>query len=565
MLIGLDVGGTYTDAVLLDEEKVVEKIKTPTKPEGLLESLLSALNPLLEAAGNHEIERIVLSTTLITNLIATKTGDPVALVLIPGPGINPNSYRFKAMQSYILSGAIDYRGREIEPLKENEIKESLEDIRKSGIQRVAIVGKFSQRNNSHEKAVASYFTSHAPELQIIMGHQVTGRLNFPRRVVTTLLTLATRDRYINFYNQVVEALKEKGVTAPLYILKADGGTLPFSQSTTRPVETIFSGPAASTLGVLALTPKNQTSVVLDIGGTTTDIALILSGRPLLASRGAKINGDYTQVRAFATKSVALGGDSVVAIQNNSLEILQKREGPAYCLGGPYPTPTDAMRVAGLTDIGDKKRAYECMEKLGEPLNLSPNETAELIIKRVVKKIAKEIDEMFLSWEQEPAYRVWEILQKQKIRPQNVVGIGGAASAILSLLGEEMGCNAIVPPHAEVANAIGAALAKINLCLTFHFDTERNFYFIEENGVQKKLPVPIANEEQAINFCMQRLKEEGRKLGIPTDEEPELLYSEVFNMVRGWRTTGRLYDICIQFPTGIMSNWLEKERKDQIAE
>jgi len=563
MLIGLDVGGTYTDAVLIDHGEVIEKIKIPTKPEGLLESLLSALDPLLQAAGDREIQRIVLSTTLITNLIATNTVDPVALVLIPGPGLNPGNYKFKAAQSYILSGAVDYRGREIEPLKENEIKACLEAIKKEGIKRVAIVGKFSQRNKSHEQAVASYFASHAPELQIIMGHQVTGRLNFPRRAVTTLLTLATQEKFENFYEQVLKVLKERGITAPLYILKADGGTLPFAQSLTKPVETIFSGPAASTLGVLALTPKGQTSVVLDIGGTTTDLALILSGKPLLASRGAKINNDYTQVRAFATKSVALGGDSILRLNNNSLEILSQREGPAYCLGGPQPTPTDAMRVAGLTEIGDEKRAHECMKRLGANLNLSPKDTADLVLKQMVKKIAREIDDMFLSWEEEPAYRIWEILQKQKIRPQNVVGIGGAAPAVLSLLGEEMGCRALAPPHAEVANAIGAALAKVNLRLSFHFDTERNFYFIEENGVQEKLPIPIMSEDQAKDFCFARLRQEGQKLGISPDEELELVYSEVFNMVRGWRTTGRLYDICVQFPTGIMENWLE-ERKDQSA-
>lgn len=565
MLIGLDVGGTFTDAVLINKERVVEKVKIPTKPEGLLESLLNALNPLIDAAGGHKIERIVLSTTLITNMIATNDIDPVALVLIPGPGLNPSTYRFKATQCYIISGAVDYRGREIEPLKENEIKACLESIKKEGIKRVAIVGKFSQRNNSHEKTVALYFSSHAPELQIIMGHQVAGRLNFPRRVVTTLLTLATQERYANFYKQVVDALEEKGISAPLYILKADGGTLPFSQSLDKPVETIFSGPAASTLGALALTPKNQASVVLDVGGTTTDLALILSGKPLIASRGAKINGDYTHIRAFATKSIPIGGDSIVTTKNNCLEILPKREGPAYCLGGPYPTPTDAMRVAGLTNIGDENRAYSCMQKLGSSLNLSPEETAELVLKQMVKKIAMEIDNMFLSWEQEPAYRVWEVLQRQKTRPQIIIGIGGAAAAILPFLEKETGCKAIVPPHAEVANAIGAALAKVNLCLTFHFDTERNFYFIEETGVQEKLSVILSDEKHVIDFCIQKLREEGKKIGISTDEEPELLYSEVFNMVRGWRTTGKLYDICVQFPTGILANWLEKERRDQNAE
>lgn len=557
MLIGLDVGGTYTDAVLIRERKIIRKTKIPTQPDELLTSLLSALDPLLEAAKGEEIQRIVLSTTLITNLIATGNMDPVALVLIPGPGLNPKSYDFKVPHVFILSGAIDYRGRVIELLKDSEIKSCLDAVKAANIKRVAIVGKFSQRNRKHEERVASYFTRYASELQIVMGHQVTGRLNFPRRVVTALLTLATRDKFQEFYTQLEQLLALRGITAPLYILKADGGTLPLAQSLTKPVETIFSGPAASTLGVLALTPPQETSVVLDIGGTTTDLALILSGEPLLASRGARINDSFTQVRAFATKSVALGGDSIIRVEQNTLRLLPRRAGPAYCLGGPQPTPTDAMRVAGLTDIGDEQRAREGMRLLGRDLDLNVQQTADLVLQTMVKKIAREIDEMFLAWEEEPAYRIWELLQKQKIRPQNVVGIGGATPPILPLLGKEMGCRALAPPDAEIANAIGAALAKVNLRLNFHFDTERNFYFIEETGVQQKLPKSNLTLDEAKNFCFEELRLQGEQLGIFSDEEPELVYSEIFNMVRGWRTTGKLYDICVQFPTGIIENILER--------
>lgn len=148
-----------------------------------------------------------------------------------------------------------------------------------------VVGKFSQRNKQHEERVASYLEEQIPGIRVAMGHQVTGRLNFPRRVYTSLLTLATQDRFHTFYAEVLKLLEQRGITAPLYILKADGGTLPFDLSAQKPVETIFSGPAASTLGGLALTPRGETSVVVDIGGTTTDLALILSGEPLLASRG----------------------------------------------------------------------------------------------------------------------------------------------------------------------------------------------------------------------------------------------------------------------------------------
>lgn len=553
MLIGLDVGGTYTDAVLLEGRRIIKKVKTPTDTEKLLNSLLAALDPLLGEARGRNIERIVLSTTLITNLIATKRIDPVALVLIPGPGLNPRTFDFHVPRTFLLSGAIDYRGREIDPLDEQELEECMEKIRNSGIRRVAVVGKFSQRNNKHEQKVTFFLKEHIPGLDVIMGHQVTGRLNYPRRVFTTLLTLATQERFRAFYSEVRELLRQKGITAPLYILKADGGTLPFEQSATKPVETIFSGPAASTLGVLALTPGDQTSVVIDIGGTTTDLALILTGTPLLASRGARIDDRLTHVRAFATKSVPLGGDSCLQAQKGNLEILSYREGPAYCLGGPRPTPTDAMRVAGLTDIGDNNKAMEAMDMLGKDLDLSARQAAERVLKETVRRIASEINSMFLAWEQEPAYRIWELQQRKKIRPQNLVGIGAASPSLLPLLGKEMGCRAVIPPDADVANAIGAALARVNLRLTFHFDTERKFYFVEENGVQEKIPVNLNSQQDAEVFSLARLKEEGKKLGISTEEEPELVYSEMFNMVRGWRTTGRLIDVCAQFPTGILKD------------
>jgi N-methylhydantoinase A len=556
MQIGLDVGGTFTDAALIDHAEVVAKTKISTSPDDLLNTLVTALEPLLKASGSRPIQRIVTSTTLITNMIATNDIEPVALVLIPGPGRNPGDYNFDVPLTFVLSGAIDYRGREIEPLKDNEIEACIGQVKKAGMRRVAIVGKFSQRNRSHEQAVAGHFAEHAPEIQLVMGHQVSGQLNFPRRVVTTLLTLATQERFKDFYAQVSAALSQRGIAAPLYILKADGGTLPLDQAAGKPVETIFSGPAASTLGVLALTPQGQTSVVLDVGGTTTDLALILDGRPLLASKGASINRRLTHVRAFATKSVALGGDSVIGVDHDSVKFLQQRAGVAFCLGGPGPTPTDAMRFAGLTDIGDAGRAAEAMRMLGSELKLPPEKTARLVLDQMVEQITEEIQAMFLTWEQEPAYRIWELLQKQKIRPQNIVGIGGSAPALLPLLGKAAGCNILAPAHHEVANAIGAALARVTLRLNFHFDTERNYYFIEETGLQEVLPGQLPSLDSAEKFSLSFLKQEGERLGIGALEEPELVYSEMFNMVRGWRTTGRLYDVCVQFPPGIQENWAE---------
>jgi hypothetical protein len=182
--------------------------------------------------------------------------------------------------------------------------------------------------------------------------------------------------------------------------------------------------------------------------------------------------------------------------------------------------------------------------------------ANLVLEQMIRQLTGEIQAMFQAWEEEPAYRVLELLQKQKVRPQNIVGIGGFAPAILPLLGRATGCKTLVPAHHEVANAIGAALARVTLRLTFHFDTERNFYFIEETGLQEKLSNKLSSLAEAEQFSFSSIRQAGEQLGIAPLAEPELVYSEMFNMVRGWHTTGRLYDVCVQFPPGIQSNWTE---------
>ena len=123
----------------------------------------------------------------------------------------------------------------------------------------------------------------------------------------------------------------------------------------------------------------------------------------------------------AVKSVPVGGDSALQQVGNALVIGSGRLGPAYCMGGPAPTPTDALRVLGLTELGDPVKAEEAMTGLGKPLNLSAQDTARKVIEMVVERIASEVNNMFLDWEQEPAYRVWEVLQKKKVRPSLVAG------------------------------------------------------------------------------------------------------------------------------------------------
>lgn len=569
MLIGIDVGGTTTDAVLIRNGEVCSTAKVSTEPGNLLNSLLEALDAISRDVPPEQLERVVFSTTVITNLIAEGKTDRVALVLIPGPGVNPASYTFP--DSFYLKGAMDYRGREIDPLDEVEIRRTVGLIRESGFSRAAIISKFGQRNSSHELRVEEIFREDYPGCKLELGHKVSGKLNFPRRIATAMLASATRERYQEFVEKIKKALDERNIRAPVYILKADGGTLPVEKSIEFPVETIFSGPAASTVGALALTPEGQTSVVVDIGGTTTDLALILSGKPLLASKGAKLGGFLTHVRAFAVRSIAVGGDSVIRVKDLSpgtkqITIGPDRAGPAYCMGGKETTPTDALKFLGLIEVGNHERASEAIKVTASELGKSETETASLIVDRVAQMIADAVNEMFFEWEQEPAYRVWEVLQEKKARPENVVGIGGGAKGLIAEIAKKLDANPVIPEYAEVGNAIGAAVARPTLTLNLHIDTEQKMYSVAEEGEIVSLSTTKFGNlnkvrlDEAETLAAELLRKRAEDFGVSKyADEAEIVNSEVFNVVNGWYTSGKLFDVSMQIPAGLIPEWKRREK------
>ncbi|MDW5551185.1 hydantoinase/oxoprolinase family protein [Methanosarcina sp.] len=569
MLIGIDVGGTTTDAVLIRNGEVCSTAKVSTEPGNLLNSLLEALDAVSRDIPPEQLERVVFSTTVITNLIAEGKTDRVALVLIPGPGVNPASYTFP--DSFYLKGAMDYRGREIDPLDEVEIRKTVGLIRESGFSRAAIISKFGQRNSSHELRVEEIFREDYPGCKLELGHKVSGKLNFPRRIATAMLASATRERYQEFVEKIKKALDERNIRAPVYILKADGGTLPVEKSIEFPVETIFSGPAASTVGALALTPEGQTSVIVDIGGTTTDLALILSGKPLLASKGAKLGGFLTHVRAFAVRSIAVGGDSVIRVKDISLGTKQMtvgpdRAGPAYCMGGKETTPTDALKFLGLIEVGNPERASEAIKVTASELGKSETETASLIVDRVAQMITDAVNEMFFEWEQEPAYRVWEVLQEKKARPENVVGIGGGAKGLIAEIAKKLNANPVIPEYAEVGNAIGAAVARPTLTLNLHIDTEQKMYSVAEEGEIVSLSTTKFGNlnkvrlDEAEALAAELLRKRAEDFGISKyADEAEIVNSEVFNVVNGWYTSGKLFDVSMQIPAGLIPEWKRREK------
>ncbi|MBN1545452.1 MAG: hydantoinase/oxoprolinase family protein, partial [Syntrophaceae bacterium] len=261
MIIGIDVGGTHTDAVLLKDRRLIRKVKIETRPEKLVSSLLDAADRLLEGKDNTAIKRITVSTTLSTNAIIQQKTDRVGMVICSGPGLSPALLpHFDDL--YSLSGYMNHRGIEAAPLREAELDEIQRDLRKKGIRLAGVVGKFSCRNPQHEMQIQKALENEIDHISL--GHRMSGQLNFPRRMATTYLNAAVWSLHSRFVGEVEKFIVDRGITAPVYILKADGGTFSLSASRSFPGQAILSGPAASVMGTLNVVAPDEDAVVLDI-------------------------------------------------------------------------------------------------------------------------------------------------------------------------------------------------------------------------------------------------------------------------------------------------------------
>lgn len=553
MLIGIDVGGTFTDGVLYHEGSILNTVKKPTVARKLQESIIAVLEELLRGVKEKEISRVVLSTTLVTNLLAAGQEEKTALLLIPGPGLNLRRMNFFP-SAYFLKGAIDFRGRITEPLDREEIVEIAGQIKAAGFRTAAVVGKFSCRNSSHERQAAEILQERIPDLRVVKGFQVSGQLNFLRRAVTAYYTAATMDKWKSFATDITSALRKRGLVCPIDILKADGGTMPLEASLSHPCETVFSGPAASVMGAFALTRDNRTSVVVDIGGTTSDLALILQGQPLHASKGAILGGRYSSIRSFAVRSIALGGDSAVRWTGKDIELGPDRLGPAACFGGPAATPTDAVNYLEGGILGSLSSSEEALGKVSRQAGMAVKELAESVVAMVTGRLAAEIKEMFKAWEQEPAYRIWEIINKQKVKADRIVGIGAAAGAFVPALAGRLNCESFVHAYSPVANALGAAVARPTVSLLLHVDTENGTYHLDREGLAGEVSYHFRLED-AKELALQQLQRIAGLRGIGQyADRYEFFREEQFNIIRGWTTCGKLFDIGIQIAPGVIDEF-----------
>lgn len=565
MLLGLDVGGTFTDAVIIDGHRVVATAKRRTTKDNLMNGIGEALDAVLEGYDTSNIEQVTLSTTVVTNTIVEEKEQVVDLYVVTGPGRNVDDI-FPVKPIY-LQGYTDHRGIVVEHTPADAVRGIANMVQaRSGTDLAAVSAKFGVRNPQEELSITEELKN--TYLTISNGSLLSGSLNFPRRTISAYFNSAVTPVFTVFKKNVEDALSARNIVAPLHILKADGGSLPIEHMVSRPVETAFTGPAATVLGLSALgVIGNQHTVALDIGGTTTDISLWKHGRPLMTKNGVSIREYPSAVRSFAVTSVGIGGESVVRFKKGNLTVGPERVGPSVALGGIEPTLGDALIVLGHANYGDFNLASRALQDLADAIqatfqsnnvNISNNQltliktasdVARLILQNALETIQRGVDEVITVENKRPIYVVADIVNPDIFVPEHIVVVGGTAPSLGASIGEYMDLPITIPENAAVANAIGAALALSTIELTAHVDTKRRLLVIPELGI-KQQNCTLKRAEQVVERAKEALSEEAFRLGLDTSQEIEIISIEDFPVVEGWQSMERLITVKVQLAAGV---------------
>jgi N-methylhydantoinase A/oxoprolinase/acetone carboxylase beta subunit len=551
MIIGLDVGGTHTDVVLLNHSGLQREAKIPTDSTNLFSSVLSALDAITAEIQIRDLRRIVLSTTLTTNAVIQNQIPPVGMIVSSGPGIDPEHYRTNS-HYLCVKGSIDHRGREVEPIQPEEIEAAGRRFREHGIRYLGVVGKFSVRNPVHELRIQEILGNAFDK--IFLGHRISGSLNFPRRIATTFLNAATYPIHKQFFEAVRRSLSAKGLDLPLRLLKADGGNMRLDASLEFPAQTILSGPAASVMGALAMAAGTEDTLVMDIGGTTTDIAVLIGRAPVLDPLGIAIGPYKTLIRSLETLSIGMGGDSAVRLENGRLAVGPQRIGPSVIFGGSIPTPTDALAVLGDIDTGNRDRARSALQPLADGLNLSVENLAALVMETACQTIWSAADRLIGHINSKPVYTVHELMEGYRVRPRSTLVLGGPAPYFAKHLKRRSSDPVQVVPRWQVANAIGAALARTTCEVELFADTEQMRVSAAEDDFTQTITGRF-DLDSAVRQAYELLRTKALDRGANPDFlEMEVVESQQFNMVRGFNTTGKNMRVRVQVKPGLIHGY-----------
>ncbi len=440
--IGIDVGGTNTDAVRLEDDHVRHAVKTPTTAD-VTSGVRTALARLLARAGAAPaVDAVMIGTTHFTNAVvqrrhlapvaAIRIGLPASASLPPFSDWPGDLADLVRGQVHMLAGGHEYDGRPIVPFDTAGMREVARKIKSSEIRSVAIASVFSPLNGSCEIEAEAILREVCPDVAVTLSHRL-GRLGLLERENVTLLNACLRDLARATTRALVEALAASGIRAPLYLTQNDGTVMLASEAEAYPVYSFASGPTNSMRGAAFLS-KLQDAIVVDVGGTTSDIGSLRNGFPREANGVAEVGGVRTLFRMPDLLSLGLGGGSLVteeplAVGPRSVGYLLTEQSRVF--GGEQLTATDVGVAAGLIELGDRRRVAA----------LSPA-LIRAAVARMHAMIEEGVDRMKADASEVPLIVVGG---GSFLVPERVAGISEVVQV----------------PHQAVANAVGAAIAQVS--------------------------------------------------------------------------------------------------------
>jgi N-methylhydantoinase A/oxoprolinase/acetone carboxylase beta subunit len=441
--IGIDVGGTNTDAVLMDGTAVVAKIKTPTT-EDVTTGIATALRHVLETSGTAtaQIAGVMVGTTHFTNAVverkrleptaAVRLGLPATAALPPFVDWPEDLADALGRHAYLVHGGHEFDGREISPLNPDELRGVAHEIVEKGITAIAVSSVFSPVNSGMEQEAAAIIAAEVPDASVTISSDI-GRIGLLERENAAILNACLRRLARQTVAAFRRAIGELGITAPLYLTQNDGTLMSADFAEQYPVLTFASGPTNSMRGAAFLSGLKE-AMVVDVGGTTSDVGALTHGFPREASVAVDIGGVRTNFRMPDVLSFGLGGGSLV--REDPLRVGPQSVGyriteDALVFGGQTLTTTDVAVAAGAADIGDPERVKGLNGTL-----------VAATMARIQEMADSAVDRM-----------------KTSAEPIPVIVVGGGSILIARPIA---GASEMVKPeHFEAANAVGAAIGQIS--------------------------------------------------------------------------------------------------------
>lgn len=473
MRIGIDVGGTHTDAVILDGDTVIAATKALTSAD-VVSGITHALDTLLKdgAVSQDKIRTVMIGTTQFTNAIVQRRElSAVAAVRIglpSGRGMPPmvdwpdDIKGAMGEHVYLLHGGYLYDGFPVADIDDDEVDALIKDLIKKGIKNIAIASAFSPMNAEPEKIVGAKIQAAIPDARITLSYNF-GRLGLMERenaaiMNTTLLPFA--DKVVTSF---LEALSKRGLSCPAYISQNDGTLMSADFVRAYPALTFASGPTNSLRGAYKLTGLKD-AIVVDIGGTTSDIGVLQGGFPRESNVIIEIGGVRTNFRMPDIMAVGLGGGSLVLNEGKTIgpqSVGHKLVTEGLVFGGKTLTTTDILVASGGADIGDASKISDV-----------PTETVKAATATMHEMLDQNIEMM-----------------KPGGKDMPVILVGGGA--VLVTGGLKAASKIYRPENAGVANAIGAAIAQIGA------ESERMMSYRETPRSEAIASVTHAATERAV--------------------------------------------------------------------